>query len=1218
MSLICLHSVYAQTKSEADEPITKAQNALKPGSRPDTFFLRNEKGEGIAVPAVRYEDFERFLEGRLQPTSSNASTSNASTDVLDRIDLTIFIEKNLARLQVEGTAKLSDPSQGWRSIQLGMGGVQIIPSVNMDQGQTLASGPPLRMSSVATGYEWRIAPSSNFDHKLRFDAVCNVMNAGLAQSLRLDLPSASAVIKLKLPAALWDLSVGGTGSEVIEPFREIEGISEALVRTSGGPILLTWTKKLVQDQVQAIEVKSETSYLPSPDVSQFRATSKLDILGPKSLGGRRFIVTLPKHGQWRDPTASSSQSQGMRISRASPNDDSTSTSLSLEFDESVSRTDAQVILEWQQAIVPDSGAVSISIPKVDGVQRHTGRLDVTVAQSVRFSWEPQTDIQFIRQISDGDQTMNYSFEIKKQSQSLSAKWLTNDRRSKVKGNYLVTYHPSSLLLNGTIEVLEDVRLLPFLQFETKGWTIEKLQFLPSGALVESKDVEVGSPSATESVMSVPLSLGDLLESTPDGNNVGRSAPSNVNRPNLVPMTMPNDTTTPTAQATPSRDAPRPLLRGIAFSLRRNLENQDIETPTLAFSLPMLSWLDPETQSRKSVCAGGELIIQSSIAAIANPKVLHPSLIEDSRGSIHDSKAIDIAPIAKKSTNGNFLGRLTPLSTLYYQVKNSDQWIGWSSTAQLTSTHIVARLESNLTLNQGSIDGVFAWRLNSQGPAPRTLGIAIDRNWFSANSSLDRDSVRLTYDGFPVVMEPLETAGNLADRMHFQFSVSGYAQSNLDEKADRVLILRTSINPDNLTDKSTPSPSFFELKLPTLQTQNQGDSIVLERSSGTLRFRNDANVQLINPASAAFPASTSNDPSILSFDCTQREARIAWEVHAVPSQLDDSIDVDSAWLQTIRNAIEERERFVFRFKTRNESISLVLPASQIARSKVLLNGMKGNIIRSVNRPDILEIKLRPDSSKAVASQEDYVLELFTWLDSKSDWITRLTANLPKIEKCDRPYPVVWQVVVPSTTSMISSTAGLSASYRWRWQDLWSNQISDIKQDILEKQMGASAQPWISQSTNQYLFYSLNQNASMGVMLVPRYLLWMPVALFVLLVAMSAIELRWIRNPMTGVIALLGSFSLSMFALDFSIAIGQCMLLSVAIALFYSLLKWIFDRRSRRRSVFASRTASGIAPSLVATGILSGSSHAMHSPAMVRSDAEVMESGSAGQARSSEAS
>jgi hypothetical protein len=305
-----------------------------------------------------------------------------------------------------------------------------------------------------------------------------------------------------------------------------------------------------------------------------------------------------------------------------------------------------------------------------------------------------------------------------------------------------------------------------------------------------------------------------------------------------------------------------------------------------------------------------------------------------------------------------------------------------------------------------------------------------------------------------------------------------------------------------------------------------------------------------------------------------------------------IHVESVWLQSILNAVEHRERFVVRFHTNANSISLELPVDRFADTKVLLNGRRAVSVSNAGKMNRLDVALDGVALPTSGSNESsYVLEVFMWPATKSQWITSLRAQPPKIWNCNNQSYLIWQVVVPATAHLVGSSASLSPGYRWEWKDLWFSRRNDWTQAEIERQMGATSQPNISPQSNQYVFLSLNQNASMEAWLAPRYLLWIPVAIFLLIGSFLVMEFRWIRKPWLGIGLLLVSLAFSQWAWDLSVALVQSLVAAIGISVLYLMMKWVVDRRTRRRSVFASRIGPSLvlsAPRTTPPASLSGSS------------------------------
>jgi hypothetical protein len=387
---------------------------------------------------------------------------------------------------------------------------------------------------------------------------------------------------------------------------------------------------------------------------------------------------------------------------------------------------------------------------------------------------------------------------------------------------------------------------------------------------------------------------------------------------------------------------------------------------------------------------------------------------------------------------------------------------------------------------------------------------------------------------------------------------------------------------------------FDWLLPIMSADQSNDSWVTEQFIGEIQLADNirGTLRAHRNGSAASDSNSNDEAARISFDRTQQPPRLQGNLQFADESDLASIDVESVWLQSILNAVEQRERFVVRFKTRANSISIKFPSVRVGESKFLVNGRKALAVPNPNDGSRFDIPLIQSLKKPEEPKESvYVLEVFTWPLNKPQWIKSLDAAPPSILNSSSHSPLIWQILVPATEHLIGRSSSLAPGYRWQWNDLWLGRKSDWTQAQIEQHMGATMQPLVSQQTNQYVLISLDHHTQMKVWMAPRYLIWGPVALCVLLCTLFVTESRWIARPWLAVSLLLVGVAFSQWAWDLTIAISQCFVVAMGIAILYASLKWMVDRRSRRRSVFSSRPAAAIIQAANRSASPSGSSRAI---------------------------
>jgi len=169
-------------------------------------------------------------------------------------------------------------------------------------------------------------------------------------------------------------------------------------------------------------------------------------------------------------------------------------------------------------------------------------------------------------------------------------------------------------------------------------------------------------------------------------------------------------------------------------------------------------------------------------------------------------------------------------------------------------------------------------------------------------------------------------------------------------------------------------------------------------------------------------------------------------------------------------------------------------------------------------------------------------------------------------------MVWQIIVPRTEHLVASTKNALPMYQWRWSDLFFRRVGTTDQQQLEERFGATRQPILAQQINQYDLTSIASMQPLEATFVPSALIWLPVSLIVLLLAVVIKDNRWIRWPWFWALFLGSFFIFSQIAWDVSLLVLQAAVVSVALAMLYAFARWVMDRRARRRSIFVSRQYS----------------------------------------------
>ena len=1134
------------------------ESAIPSGMQPDVVFLKNDRGEQILVPRVRYEEFEKYLQ-----SSSELMTENGSV-ALSSSQLEIRVEGKLAKIQAGISCVAIAPTTKWTLLPINLGNVQIVPD---ETEKTRLIG----MASNRSGYVWRLPPSQAGTQKLSITAASNIGSSNQMESLRLELPNINSTIMLELPDGDWDVSATGNGTEVVEPFvRDEKQLYRIL--SSGGNVEIQWARNANSDGVLGTDVLSQNKFVASK-LGVFAISSRVTFRGPKRLGGRRFLLELPAGSNWKQAVNESRLYSGYRLSLSEGTSSESPLRLALDVEESMSRNELDVSIDWNWEPKSKDDSFMFPMPFIEGVQRHSGTVEIATPRTQTLVWDAQPEIEFLRRgtFSDSPELTTTVFRVISQENSLKCRLLRQKSNLSIRADYRLDVLVDRIQATGVLDFQEDLRLLPFLQWETRDWKVERMFLIPTG-----KDLSL-SPirSKDESKSIIPLSISDLTETIESG----------------LPSTSPLEQSTG---------------RKIGFQMTRKFDAKGEPTTSTSdraidMYMPTLSWLDDETQTRKSWVPSGDLLIRSSFAS------LHPKESEWTDGNIES------LPIARTPSSID-----RELDRISSELPNTARYQSlWSMRGQETErklsfdmqplvTDIVCSSTSRLFFEDQNNSRDQDWLLQFEGIAPTKMYLAIPKEWL-ASSSKPKDlftnedviqQIELTINGEGVddweevdrlELEKLVLRHPKASKecQWFQFSIPETLLIASTNERTWLLTLRPT---KGQSERSQTTARIH----PIVATLDCDSSTLLRQNATTCLVHTIPGTKLIVESFALEKSSSIiqigekrwyQTKIVVPTDSPELQLILAKSAISTATPL-----VTGVWLQTVMKPAEMRHRLVTNFQSSQASITIGLPPSLNATPKCILNGKSvelspletGRYIVDLSSVPSLEPPMdREESSSdetvktvrpvSVEGDRSYSLEIFSWPAVNSAWWTK-TVTMPtlSIDGSDlQRSSIVWQVVSSQSDHLIATSELLSPSYQWTWSSLWFVRDDKWNQEILEKQFRATSQPAVESQVNRYTLVALDGNSTQWIMTVPRVLIWLPAAFVALLAFFFVSEFHWLRNKYLWVIGLLLLVTSSQWAFDSTLLFSQALVAASVLSLTFFLLRWTLDRNSRRKSVFSGR-------------------------------------------------
>jgi hypothetical protein len=1174
-------------------PRDGAAEILGTGVLPDLMLMRNEKGEEVLVPRTTYEDFERRLMDYQFGENGRGGLPN-----LTQLDLTIEPVSDYAKVNARTSLLLKQPNQVLWEVPLGLGQLQWLPSYG-PKAEGIDGSGSIALVSRGNGYLWRLMPNRGTERKFEADALCKLSSSTTSSSMRLDLPAAATVVKLKLPKGDWELSASGGGNEVIEPFQLQGEHSVAIIRTSSTSLSLVWSRKLEREATAAIEVRSDTKFSPSNDVSQWRAVSTLSIRGPWKLGGKRFRWNLPPRSTLRETNSASTTFPNYRIVRDAGQYSDLSPSLNeairteepasqtadptaankpetwwIEIEESFARTELELAIEWTTAKAESGTSVLFAPIAFDEVDRHTGVIDVIIPKSISLDWKPEGNAQLQRQTqaADGSDSLVYTFQFESQPASILSQWTTIVDQPKIQSDLQLEVREKQLIMRGVWRFGTDPIQLPLMQLEAQGWKPERIVLYPSEVslpLESFRPAAPGSqaPGSDDYKWSLPIAANLWIRSASATrlNEVGESAridgrgeTRSENRSDSRNESRGDKIGDPTGTASAvrsSNDFDSAASEGkagtdwrIEFVLSRPIDSSAVE---VGMAIPQLSWLSQESQQRVVRAVPGRLLLY------AWPYRLTTEISQS-------SGLVAIPP--ERSKNKEWVERwgngVVPYH-LQYLVSEGVESARWNGTRSRKGSFVTANLSASVRLAEQFNDWSVLWNARAFGSRPDAIIVNLPNQNEAEGAAADSQEASFFVDGVPCEWAWIATgdpalAGQKRARVQLP-PISTEGDNRLD------FLLECRFRNQSAMGAISGDQATWNLELPSIGTEREQERWVVDAASVSVQAAADASWHLSEERANG---TIEVDPVTLHEDVP---------VHRAARTHVGNVLIEGEWVQTIVNALDQRDRYVAMITTDLSAIEVSIADGLKRDADWILDGQRVTARVDTDRPGVAVIQL-PEASKTlqaegnlnkVVDSRTHVVEIFTSERAPRGWWRSVKPLSTKVVGSTAPGAMVWQVLVPRTEYLVWNSQNLLPVYQWHWQDFFLRRTGSYTQGELESRFHATHQPVVSQQVNQYDMTSLAYTDDLRATFLPSALVWLPASLFVLGLTMLMKDQRWMRRPWLWACFLCAFFLFSQVALDISLLVFQGAVASMVLAVFYSLVRWVLDRRARRRSVFVSR-------------------------------------------------
>ncbi len=962
------------------------------------------------------------------------------------------------------------------------------------------------------GIVWFVETDGSKSYHLALEAVVPVESSAGESTVRLDLPESVTRIRFEIPGRDLQIKWTGTPGEVLET-RADASVTRALIRGRGGVGKITWHASKGLRSLGALEVESVTRLIGESDGRSLRGSTLLRVVSDNREGERLLTVRLPKGAKRLSSLPNDS------IENTKPVDDR----VEIKLPERSRNGTEETTIEW--AWSADKGAESSSLDVgiiVEEAQRHSGQLSVVIPSAVRFSWLPNSDFSFVEQTPAGDiaNAIEYDFRFNRPS-SLAISFSTDQiEQIRWRPDYLVRFDRSEIRLEGVLTLNAEPQALIGLEIHGGDWQLGTFRLEKTGLLLPTEAIDLHN-------VRFPVQAMSLL-------GVGSAELMSGGAPLIIHFT-----------------AVMPLPVG--------------DQARIALQLPRIKF--PSINNKRAMRGNGVVMVdrgdwQLSAAEVQTVGMLRTSEVPNSlRGLIESNKADELPS---------------------YRFQSDGQEAKWVGRIRRVPRVVSADVETNLAVEDDMGRITRRWTMTTQGPLLDRLPIRVPLDWIVLDevtgSDVLSDRVLISTNGKRLetrliskdqgwaIIEPIQTVWPV----DFELSL-------------------VAVFPLGSPSQSATSHEFFDVKF-ALPTPTVKPAVLIYSGSTTIEVGPQRVVRV--PQAGSSTLLCTNEDGRVPITLGDASTEITVGVAGLQSSVEEQAIVERLWLQTIANATDRRDRSVMRIATQLSTLRLQLPVGWTEKSvDVLVEGKKA-VFEADSQTGILLVKIPSrnsmlskakesstsvnETSTSSTARSTITLELFHWSSRNPNWADTLEPMVPTLVDGKRPTQMVWQVVVSGSEYLWSSSPSLLSDHRWVWKNFAWHQESSLTQEALETELQASKQAKLPESTNRYTFLSIsgtgesNSASGFGLVVIPRWLLWLPVALSALLLTAIWPRLGVARHPwlMLVVAMLLGLCA--MWAPDVSIVLVQCALGSLFVVAFALAFRWALTHRGHRRSVFAGRS------------------------------------------------
>jgi hypothetical protein len=295
-------------------------------------------------------------------------------------------------------------------------------------------------------------------------------------------------------------------------------------------------------------------------------------------------------------------------------------------------------------------------------------------------------------------------------------------------------------------------------------------------------------------------------------------------------------------------------------------------------------------------------------------------------------------------------------------------------------------------------------------------------------------------------------------------------------------------------------------------------------------------------------------SRLSLSASKRVDSVELDVRRTAKSQPESLVVDRAWIQSWLTSSERQDRATYRFTTSRRELKVILPSGAVAAEAAVM--VNGHLVEPRTLAD--EQLSIPLSGGRVG--RPFVVELRYHFTAAQPPRGAVRVEFPRLVPDAWSERLYWQVILPSSEHLISTPAGFTGEFTWKWNGFWGR-TALLDQEHLESWVEAAPRDALPEHANVYLFSAIGKVEAAELQTAGRTWIVLCASGAALVVGLLLIYVPVSRHPATLLVIAMALLAAGLVAPEPTLLLAQAACVGLALTLLAGLLERGVARRKR---------------------------------------------------------